>query len=56
MDKSKVPHKREFKVFGKKMWYLEFDVEVQFGSQSGVLEFKTLIGESVSGTTSLTFE
>jgi len=56
LDKSKVPHKRTHGLLGTRMFQLSFDVVVEFGKQSGTLEFKTLVGGSVSGTTTVTFD
>ncbi|KAK3070302.1 hypothetical protein LTR53_010703 [Teratosphaeriaceae sp. CCFEE 6253] len=54
-DKSKMPSKREG-LLGKKMWYLRFNVDVEFGSKAGILEFKTSIDGVVSGTATITFD
>jgi hypothetical protein len=56
IDKSKVPHKRTHGFYGTKLFCLSFEVVVEFGRQSGVLEFKTLVGGKVSGLTTVTFD
>ena len=48
-------HKRE-SLFGKKMYYLQFNVDVEFGSKAGVLEFKSVVDGVVSGTATITFD
>ncbi|KAK4892651.1 hypothetical protein LTR27_008927 [Elasticomyces elasticus] len=54
-DKSKMPHKRDG-MLGKKMWYLRFNVDVEFGSKAGILEFKTTVNDVVSGTATISFD
>ncbi|KAK3670596.1 hypothetical protein LTR78_009564 [Recurvomyces mirabilis] len=58
VSKSSFAHKREFHLFrsNKKIWCVEFEIEVSFGSESGVLEFRTLAGGRVVGTSSIAFE
>lgn len=56
IDKSKVPHRRTHGLYGTKLFCLSFEVVVEFGQQSGVLEFKTLVGGKVSGLTTVTFD
>lgn len=56
IDKSKVPHKRTHGLYGTKLFCLTFEVVVEFGRQSGVLEFKTLVGGKVSGLTTVTYD
>jgi hypothetical protein len=55
-DRKAAPHKRKFGIFGRRLFYLEFEVVVEFGRQSGTLEFKTLVGGSVSGTTTINID
>ncbi|KAK5120261.1 hypothetical protein LTR85_006467 [Meristemomyces frigidus] len=43
-------------LFGKKLWKLDFQLQVGFGSQAGVLDFKTFIKHELSGTASITFD
>ena len=54
-DKSDFPSHRE-RLFGKKIRAFGFQLQVSFGSQAGLLEFKTLINGSLSGTASIQFD
>jgi hypothetical protein len=55
MDKSKMPQRREG-IFGKKMFNLPFSVTIEFGSRTGILEFKTVFEGAVFGAATMSFE
>ena len=56
-EMAKVPHKRPNGFLSsKRIYHLSFDIVVEFGKQSGTLEFKSLVGGAISGTTTVTFE
>jgi len=56
VDKSDFPTHREGGLLSKKLWAFKFQLQVSFGSQTGLLEFKTFISGSLSGTAAITFE
>jgi hypothetical protein len=55
MDKSKIPQRRG-SIFGKRMFNIPFSVIIEFGSRTGILEFKTAFGGVVFGAASMSFE
>jgi hypothetical protein len=55
VDHSKMRHRREG-MFRKKVWNLQFSVVVEFGSQTGILEFKTVYNGNVFGTAAISFD
>jgi hypothetical protein len=55
MDKSKMPQRRGG-IFGKRMFNIPFSVIIEFGSRTGILEFKTAFGGVVFGAASMSFE
>lgn len=43
-------------MFGKKQWNFEYDVNIHFGDQSGLLTFTSTVEGKISGSTSLAFD
>ena len=43
-------------MFGKKMSNIQFSVGVEFGSQTGILEFRTVFDNVVFGIATISFD
>jgi hypothetical protein len=55
VDQSKMKQRREG-IFGRKVWNLQFNVVIEFGAETGVLEFKTMFNGNVFGTAAISFD